>query len=112
MRASHEARDAGLAAAAEAARDAVGAASAAFLHPLARSTQVKHILGSAASAARAFELAAGDDPRVGAEWIARSGEAASAVVVDVLRRYPAAPAGGGRVGELTRRLDGALRRRT
>ncbi len=29
--------------------------------------------------------------------------------VDVLRRYPSAPGGGGRVGELVRRLDAALR---
>jgi hypothetical protein len=31
------------------------------------------------------------------------------VVLDVLRRYPRAPGGGGRVGELIRRLDAALR---
>jgi hypothetical protein len=30
-------------------------------------------------------------------------------VVKVLRRYPAAPHGGGRVGELIRQLDGSLR---
>jgi hypothetical protein len=29
--------------------------------------------------------------------------------VDVLRRYPAAPSGGGRVGELIRQLDASLR---
>ena len=32
--------------------------------PAAKATQVKHILGSAAHAARAFELFAGDDPAV------------------------------------------------
>lgn len=71
MRAAQEARDAGLAAATDAARAAVGAAGAGYLHPLAKATQVKHILGSAAHAARAFELSAGDDPVVGAsqlEW--------------------------------------------
>jgi len=46
MRAFHEADDAGEAAAGEAARAAMGAASAAFLHPLATAAQVKHILGS------------------------------------------------------------------
>jgi Imm-5 like putative immunity protein len=34
---------------------------AAFLHPLANAIQVKHILESAACAARAFEPSAGDD---------------------------------------------------
>ena len=65
-RAAQEARDAGQAAASDAARAAGHAVGAAFLHPLPRATQVKHILGSAAHAARAFELSAGDDPAVGA----------------------------------------------
>ncbi len=99
----------GEAAAGEAARAALAAAGAAFLHPLARATQVKHILGSAAHAARAFELAAGDDPAVGAAYVAQLGRAAPPLVADVLRRYPAAPPGGGRVGELLRALDAALR---
>lgn len=108
-RAAQEARDAGQAAASDAARAAVGAAGAAFLHPLAKATQVKHILGSAAHAARAFELSAGDDPSVGAGHIAQSRSLAPPVVTDVLRRYPVAPPGGGRVGELTRQLDASLR---
>lgn len=108
-RAAQETRDAGQAAASDAARAAAHACGAAFLHPLAKATQVKHILGSAAHAARAFELAAGDDPAVGAGHIAQSRILASLVVVDVLRRYPAAPPGGGRTGELTRQLDASLR---
>lgn len=108
-RAAQETRDAGLAAASEAARAAGHAAGAAFLHPLATATQVRHVLGSAAHAARAFELLAGGDADVGARHLARARERASPVVVDVLRRYPPAPAGGGRVGELVRRLDAALR---
>jgi hypothetical protein len=108
-RAAQEARDAGQAAASDAARAAGHAVGAAFLHPLANATQVKHILGSAAHAARAFELSAGDDPAVGADQIARSRILAHPVVVDVLRRYPAAPRGGGRVGELIRQLDASLR---
>ncbi|GGV16723.1 hypothetical protein GCM10010182_42050 [Actinomadura cremea] len=107
--AAQEARDAGEAAASDAARAAVAAASAAFLHPLAKATQVKHILGSAAHAARAFELATGDDPAVGADHIARSRLLVPPAVVDVLRRYPAAPPGGGRAGELIRWLDASLR---
>jgi hypothetical protein len=109
-RAAHEARDAGRAAASDAARAALAAASAAFLHPLAKATQIKHILGSAAHAARAFELAAGDNPSVGADHLAQSRMLARPVVVDVLRRYPAAPGDGGRVGELIRQLDALLRR--
>jgi hypothetical protein len=46
-------------AARDAARAAGHAAAAAYLHPLAESHQVKHILGAAAHAARAAELAAG-----------------------------------------------------
>lgn len=107
LRAAQEARDAGQAAASDAARAAGAAASAAYLHPLAKATQVKHILGSAAHAARAFELAAGSD--VGAAHIAQARDLAGPVVVDVLKRYPPAPGGGGRVGELMRQLDAALR---
>ena len=109
-RAAQEARDAGQAAASDAARAAGDAVGAAFLHPLPKATQVKHILGSAAHAARAFELSAGDDPAVGPDRIAQFRMLASPVVVDVLRRYPSAPPGGGRVGELIRTLDGSLRR--
>jgi hypothetical protein len=109
QRAAQEARDAGLAAASDAARAALGAAGAAFLHPLAKATQVKHILGSAAHAARAFELSAGDDPAVGADQVDQARILANPAVVDVLRRYPVAPRGGGRVGELIRQLDASLR---
>ena len=109
QRAAREARDAGQAAASDAAHAAANAAGAAFLHPLAKATQVKHILGSAAHAARACELAAGDDSGVGLDHIAQCRIMASPVAVAVLRRYPSAPPGGGRVGELGRTLDAALR---
>jgi hypothetical protein len=105
------AREADTAAASDAARAAMSAASAAYLHPLADAHQVKHILGAAAHAARAAELVAGDDRAVGADRIEQARRRATPVVVDVLRRYPAAPPGGGRVGELLRDLDGALRGR-
>lgn len=94
-----------------AARAAMAAAGAAYLHPLAQATQVKHILGAAAYAARATELVAGDDPTVGAEHIAQTARRTPPAVVAVLVRYPRAPDGGGRVGELTRLLDAALRGR-
>ena len=108
-RAGQEARDAGQTAASEAARAALAAAGAAFLHPLPKATQVKHILGAAAHAARAFELVAGGDSMVAADHIAQSQILANSVVVNVLRRYPAAPRGGGRIGELIRQLDASLR---
>jgi hypothetical protein len=108
-RAAQETRDAEQAAASDAARTAGHAVGAGFLHPLPKATQVKHILGSAAHAAPAFELSAGDDPAVGAHHIAQSRILAPHVVVDVLGRYPSAPRGGGRVGELIRILDASLR---
>ncbi len=106
------ARDAESAAAGDAARAAMCAASAAYLHPLADAHQVKHILGAAAHAARAAELMAGDDREVGAGYIEQARRRATPIVVDVLSRYPAAPPGGGRVGELLRDLDEALRDRS
>ncbi|TGN77958.1 exonuclease SbcC [Streptomyces bauhiniae] len=100
------ARSAHTAAGQEAARAAMAAAGAAYLHPLAKATQVKHILGSGAHAARAAELAA-----VESGHLERTVRRATPEVIDVLRRYPPAPDGGGRVGELTRLLDTALRTR-
>ncbi|NMO15975.1 exonuclease SbcC [Pyxidicoccus fallax] len=96
-------------AAREAARAASHAAAAAYLHPKASSHQVKHILGAAAHAARAAELLSGDDRDVGAEHVERARRHATSIVVFVLDRFPAAPRGGGRVGELLRELDGRLR---
>lgn len=96
-------------AAREAARAAMAAAGSAYLHPLAKATQVKHILGAGAHAARAAELVADDDRSVGAEHIERMLRRATPAVVDVLARFPAAPGGGGRVGELIRALDSGLR---
>jgi hypothetical protein len=107
-RAAQAARDANQQAAHDAARAAGHAAGAAFLHPLARATQVKHILGSAAQTAHAIEVDASDQA-AGAEYIERVASGAPFTVVDVLRRYPTAPAGGGRVGEIIRLLDSALR---
>ena len=106
LKAAREADTAG-----DAARAAMCAASAAYLHPLAKATQVKHILGAAAHAARAAELMAGDDRDVGADHIEQARRRATLAVVEVLKRYPAAPPGGGRVGELLRDLDEALRGR-
>ncbi|KUF18142.1 exonuclease SbcC [Streptomyces silvensis] len=99
-------------AAADAARAASHAAAAAYLHPRASPHQVKHILGAPAHAARAEELQSkgGVQERRGSsdtfEWARLH---APPAVGAVLGRLPAAPAGGGRVGELIRELDAALR---
>ena len=105
------AQDAEDAAASHAARAAMCAPSSAYLHPLARSTQVRHILGAAGHAARAAELAAGDVPAIAADHVARACRRATPRLVEILCRYPAAPSGGGRVGELLRTLDVMLRGR-
>lgn len=108
-RAAQAAQEMGLAAAADAARAAGHAAASAYLHPLPKATQVRHILGSAAHAARAIELDAGDDRDVGADYIKRTGALANPTVMSVLTRFPDAPTGGGRVGQLLRELDAWLR---
>ncbi|MFE3634234.1 putative immunity protein [Streptomyces sp. NPDC059168] len=106
LRATRVARTAAARAAAWAAMYAAGAA---YLHPLPEPTQVKHILGAGAHAARVAELVAGDDPGRGAGHVERVARRATPGLVDVLVRFPPAPSGGGRVGELMRLLDGAVR---
>lgn len=96
-------------AAREAARAAGHAAAAAYLHPLAKATQVKHILGAAAHAAHAAELIAGGDRSVGAQRIEQARQRATPELIAVLKRYPAAPSGGNRVAQLMSALDTALR---
>jgi rifampin ADP-ribosylating transferase len=103
------AREAPTPAAGHAATAAGDAAAAAYLHPLAKATQVRHILGSAAHAARAAELARGDDPVVAEYVVVAAAARAHPVVVDVLTRYPRAPRGRTRVAVLMERLDGLLR---
>ncbi len=96
-------------AASHAARAAGDAAASAYLHPLARATQVRHVLGAAAHAARAAELARGDDPVVAEYVVTAAAKRAAPVVLDVLSRYPRAPAGRTRVAVLMQRLDSLLR---
>lgn len=93
-----------------AARCAGDAASAAYLHPIAKATQVGHILRAAATAARIGEIEAGDDPAIGDALLERSRRRATPVLVDVLRRYPDVTGGSSRVARLTVTLDQALRR--
>jgi rifampin ADP-ribosylating transferase len=103
------ARDAPTEAARHAASAAGDAAAAAYLHPLAKATQVRHILGAAAHAARAAELARGDDPVVAEYVVTAAAKRITPVVLDVLNRYPRAPKGRTRVAVLMARLDSLLR---
>lgn len=96
-------------AAREAARAAGHAAAAAYLHPLARGTQVRHILGAAAHAAWATELAASDHPAVGDESIEEARRRATPALRAVLLRYPCPPTSGNRASRLMGVLDTALR---
>ena len=103
------ARDTTTEAASHAATAAGDAAAAAYLHSLAKASQLRHILGAAAHAARAAELARGDDPVVAEYVITAAARRATPEVLDVLTRYPRAPKGRTGVAILMERLDGMLR---
>ena len=103
------ARDTTTEAASHAATAAGDAAAAAYLHPLAKASQVRHILGAAAHAARAAELARGDDPVVAEYVITAAARRATPQVLEVLTRYPRAPKGRTGVAILMERLDKMLR---
>jgi len=70
---------------------------------------VKHILGAAAYAAGAEELTSGEDQPATAGTLEWARHHAPTAVTAVLGRLPAAPPGGGRMGEFIRDLDAALR---
>lgn len=106
-RAAQEAGDEAARLAAQAAGDA---ASAAYLHPIAKAHQVGHILRAAANAARIAELAAGGDPAAGERAIEEARRRATPALTGVLRRYPPAPEGKSRPARLMAALDAALRR--
>ncbi len=105
------AREAGSGPARLAGQAAGDASAAAYLHPLAKSHQVGHILRAAANAAAIAELQAGGDPAAGLDAIDRWESRATPALIDVLRRYPPAPAGRSRAAVLMATLDTALRAR-
>ena len=70
---------------------------------------MRHILGAAAHAARAAELARGDDPVVAEYVVTAAAKRATPELLDVLGRYPRAPHGRTRVAALMTRLDSLLR---
>lgn len=108
--AAHQAgREAPTEAARHAAFSAGDAAASAYLHPLAKATQVRHILGAAAQAARAGELAYENDPVVAEYLLDAARKRVTPTVADVLSRYPRAPGGRARVTVLLQKLDSLLR---
>ena len=92
-----------------AAQAAGDAASAAYLHPIARAHQVGHLLRAAANAARIAEIAAGGDPEAADRALAEARRRATPTLVAVLRRYPPAPRGRSRPAQLMSALDRSLR---
>lgn len=96
-------------AAQHAAYAAAAASAAAYLHPLATASQLGHILGAAAHAARAAELVRGDDPVVAEYVLLAAAERATPAVLEVLRRYPRPILDRNRVQRLLVRLDSLLR---
>lgn len=121
LEAHRAANEASTESAKHAANSAGDAAAAAYLHPpdavatwtsaRAKEAQVLHILRPVAHAARAAELSAGDDRRVGDELIVAACERAPRELIDILRRYPRAPDGTSRVATLAKTLDSSLRAR-
>ncbi|SED24354.1 hypothetical protein SAMN05428945_4303 [Streptomyces sp. 2224.1] len=109
LEAHRAAKEASTEASSLAARAAGDAASAAYLHPIAKAHQVGHILRAAACAARIAEITAGDDPAAADRMIEQARRRATPVLIDVLHRYPVAPAGKNRVAELMTALDASLR---
>lgn len=99
--------------AATAAARATGlAASSAYTHPLADLGQAKHILGPAAYAALAVELAHGGDPACGEAEIRWAIEQVPAEVCAILRQMPARPAGKSHLDQIFFMLDAGLRAKT
>lgn len=92
-----------------AAQAAGDAASAAYLHPIAKGHQVAHILRAAANAARIAEIEAADDPAAAERMIEHAHQRAGSTLIEVLRRYPPAPRGRSRVAQLMSALDSRLR---
>jgi len=85
------------------------AAAAAYLHPIAKGTQVGHILRAAACAARVAELRSGP---AGGEAVRVLAERAAPPLREILLRYPPAPRGRSRVSQLLCDLDAAIRDRS
>lgn len=84
------------------------AAAAAYLHPIAKATQVGHILRAAACAARVAELSTGSTDN---ERVRVLAEQATPPLPEILRRFPVAVSGSSRVSQLISALDSEIRNR-
>lgn len=85
------------------------AAAAAYLHPIAKATQVGHILRASACAGLIAELHAGGDNTAASMSIKTACNRATPTLLDVLRRYPSPPQGSNRLAQIMSELDAALR---
>jgi hypothetical protein len=96
---------------AAAARAAGLAASSAYTHPLANVQQTKHILGPAAYAALALELARGGDHAVGDAQVLWAVEHVPAEARAILLHMPAREEGRSRLENIMHMLDAGIRSR-
>lgn len=103
------AREADDLAAAAAARAAGLAAASAYTHPLADVQQTKHIVGPAAYAALALELAHGGDPSIGDAEVRWAIDHVTSTVRQVLLQMPARRPGKSRLETLLYELDAGIR---
>lgn len=85
------------------------ASAAAYLHPIARASQVGHILRAAACAARVAELRTGI---LDGDVVRSLADRATSPLPEILRRYPSAPSGSSRLAQLMSALDSAIRSRS
>lgn len=111
MAAHAAAREAGDPAAVAAARAAGLVAAVPYTHPLADVQQTKHIVGPAAYAALALELARGGDPAVGDAEVLRAVESAPQAAGEVLSHMPPREPGSSRLEMLFYALDSGIRGR-
>jgi len=109
MQAHAAAREVADAAAAAAARAAGMAAASAYTHPLADVHQTKHLVGPAAYAALALELAKGAGPKVGEAEVRWALEHAPSEAREVLLQMPERQPGKSRLERLLYELDAGLR---
>ena len=93
------------------ARAASLAAATANIHGEETIGTLGHILGPAAYAALARELAAGGDASAADEELGWAIGRASPAIRDLVRRVPASGPGGRRLDEIQHRLDVSLRER-
>lgn len=111
-RAATAARTAGDEVGALAAQAAGDAASAAYLHPIAKAHQVAHILRAAANAAAIARVDPAGSGHGADRVVELAIERAGPQLVAILRRYPAAPPGAAPAARLMATIDALVRARS